>query len=117
MSVCRVDPSGVTDTGPTGRRGKEEEEAAVAELREYYKSHKPSPLSAAEVADTRKPITQATSDCTGDEGRGVMADETVDDALGRAERMFRASVERGNAAARPHSRDLATVLIEQERIA
>ncbi|OAY72102.1 hypothetical protein ACMD2_12475 [Ananas comosus] len=91
--------------GRAGGGGKEEEEAAVAELREYYKSHKPSPLSGVEVADTRKPITQAVSDGPGGEGRGVMAD----DALGRAERMFRAAAERGNPAW-PHSQALARVL-------
>ncbi|OAY68623.1 hypothetical protein ACMD2_23631 [Ananas comosus] len=95
--------------GRAGGGGKEEEEAAVAELRECYKSHKPPPLSGVEVADTRKPITQAASDGPGGEGRGVMADETVDDTLRRAERMFRAAAERGNPAW-PHSWALARVL-------
>ena len=38
------------------------------EGREYYRTHKPSPLAEVELADTRKPITRATDGSATDQG-------------------------------------------------
>jgi len=83
--------------------------------REYYKDHKASPLSEIEIADTRLPISRATDgekdDIWGGEGRGYLIEDTVDDALQRAEAMFNAARERGDPSW-PHSRALRRKLAE-----
>ncbi|KAK3126015.1 hypothetical protein QOZ80_7BG0612720 [Eleusine coracana subsp. coracana] len=84
------------------------------EDREYYRTHKPSPLAELEFADTRKPVTQATdsgaqdrfdADVTG----AATVEDTADDSLARAEAMFRDAASRGNPEW-PHSRVLAEML-------
>ncbi|WVZ67059.1 hypothetical protein U9M48_016198 [Paspalum notatum var. saurae] len=97
------------------------EEAAARKVREedreYYRTHKPSPLAEVEFADTRKPITRAT------DGGGAAAgyadvtprvvEDTVDDSLARAEAMFREAASRGNPEW-PHSRALAEMLARRD---
>uniref|UniRef100_A0A0E0LPR1 Uncharacterized protein n=1 Tax=Oryza punctata TaxID=4537 RepID=A0A0E0LPR1_ORYPU len=83
------------------------------EDREYYRTHKPSPLAEVEFADTRKPINRATdgggaADRFSDVPAKVVED-TADDSLARAEAMFREAASRGNPEW-PHSRALAEML-------
>ncbi|KAF8656583.1 hypothetical protein HU200_060644 [Digitaria exilis] len=85
------------------------------EDREYYRTHKPSPLAEVEFADTRKPITQATDDAAGDADVAPrMVEDTVDDSLARAEAMFREAASRGNPEW-PHSRALAEMLARRQQ--
>ena len=84
--------------------------------REYYRTHKPSPLAEVEFADTRKPITRATDGSATDQYADVpgrMVEDTVDDSLARAEAMFREAAARGNPEW-PHSRALAQMLARRE---
>lgn len=81
------------------------------EDREYYRTHKPSPLAEVEFADTRKPITRATDRYA--DVPGLMVEDTVDDSLARAEAMFREAAARGNPEW-PHSRALAEMLARRE---
>ncbi|KAG0546306.1 hypothetical protein BDA96_02G436300 [Sorghum bicolor] len=86
------------------------------EDREYYRTHKPSPLAEVEFADTRKPITRATDGSATDryaDVPGRMVEDTVDDSLARAEAMFREAAARGNPEW-PHSRALADMLARRE---
>lgn len=72
-----------------------------------------------EFVDTRKPITRASDggasarDVEGGEGRGAMVDDTVDDALARAERMFREAATNG-VPEWPHSQALRRMLRMRE---
>ncbi|WOK96101.1 hypothetical protein Cni_G04808 [Canna indica] len=101
------------DGSPLDGKATEERREQEQEYKEYYKHHKPSPLSEIEFVDTRKPITQATaggaSDVGGDTGRGMMVEETVDEALARAEAMFRMRAMMGDPDL-PHSRVLRRML-------
>ncbi|CAD6222567.1 unnamed protein product [Miscanthus lutarioriparius] len=84
--------------------------------REYYRTHKPSPLAEVDFADTRKPITRATDGSATDryaDVPGRMVEDTVDDSLARAEAMFREAAARGNPEW-PHSRALAQMLARRE---
>ncbi|KAB8106845.1 hypothetical protein EE612_041352 [Oryza sativa] len=89
-----------------GRKVREED-------REYYQTHKPSPLAELEFADTRKPITRATDGGSAadrlSDVPGKVAEDTADDSLARAEAMFREAASRGNPEW-PHSRALAEML-------
>ncbi|KQK14666.2 uncharacterized protein LOC100836087 [Brachypodium distachyon] len=95
--------------------GEEEAEARGVreEDREYYRTHKPSPLAEVEFADTRKPVTAATDGGAQDRMEhdvpGTMVEDTADESLARAEEMFREAARRGNPAW-PHSRALAAML-------
>ncbi|KAL6657182.1 hypothetical protein ACP70R_004962 [Stipagrostis hirtigluma subsp. patula] len=94
--------------------GREEsaERKVREEDREYYRTHKPSPLAEVEFADTRKPITRATDGGAADrlaDVPGRTVEDTADDSLARAEAMFREAASRGNPAW-PHSRALAEML-------
>uniref|UniRef100_A0A0E0EG47 Uncharacterized protein n=1 Tax=Oryza meridionalis TaxID=40149 RepID=A0A0E0EG47_9ORYZ len=89
-----------------GRKVREED-------REYYQTHKPSPLAELEFADTRKPITRATDGGSAadrlSDVPGKVVEDTADDSLARAEAMFREAASRGNPEW-PHSRALAEML-------
>lgn len=101
-----------TPGGPESAARKVREED-----REYYRTHKPSPLAEVEFADTRKPITRATDGSATDryaaDVPGRMVEDTVDDSLARAEAMFREAAARGNPEW-PHSRALAEMLARRE---
>ncbi|RLN36413.1 uncharacterized protein C2845_PM03G16150 [Panicum miliaceum] len=87
------------------------------EDREYYRTHKPSPLAEVEFADTRKPITRATDGGTADRYADVPArvvEDTADDSLARAEAMFREAASRGKPEW-PHSRALAEMLARRKQ--
>lgn len=86
-----------------------EKEEFVDDYKRYYAHHKASPLSELEFVDTRKPITQATDAVEGDMGTGVMVEETVDQALARAEEMFRTRAMLGDPSL-PHSKVLRRML-------
>ncbi|KAF0907644.1 hypothetical protein E2562_020422 [Oryza meyeriana var. granulata] len=94
------------DDEAAGRKVREED-------REYYRTHKPSPIAEVEFADTRKPITRATDGGGGvdrfSDVPGRMEEDTVDDSLARAEAIFREAASRGNPEW-PHSRALAEML-------
>ena len=75
------------------------------EDREYYRTHKPSPLAEVEFADTRKPITRATDSGAADVLHGRMVQDTADDSLARASR--------GNPEW-PHSLALAEMLARRK---
>ncbi|OEL22874.1 hypothetical protein BAE44_0016110 [Dichanthelium oligosanthes] len=99
--------------------GSEESAARMVreEDREYYRTHKPSPLAEVEFADTRKPITRATDGGASDrysDVPGRMVEDTVDDTLARAEAMFREAASRGNPEW-PHSRALAEMLARRQQ--
>lgn len=96
------------------RRYEQEEQQQEEDYKAYYQHRKPSPLSEIKFVDTRKPITRATDggasdDVEWDIGRGVMVKETVDEALARAEAMFRERAMAGNPDL-PHSRVLRRML-------
>ena len=82
------------------------------EDREYYRTHKPSPLAEVEFADTRKPITRATDRYADVPPR--LVEDTVDDSLARAEAMFREAASRGNPEW-PHSRAFAEMLARRQQ--
>ncbi|CAL5084766.1 unnamed protein product [Urochloa decumbens] len=85
------------------------------EDREYYRTHKPSPLAELEFADTRKPITRATDAGGGaDDVPARVVEDTADDSLARAEAMFREAASRGNPDW-PHSRALAEMLARRQQ--
>ncbi|CAL5071187.1 unnamed protein product [Urochloa decumbens] len=85
------------------------------EDREYYRTHKPSPLAELEFADTRKPITRATDASGGaDDVPARVVEDTADDSLARAEAMFREAASRGNPEW-PHSRALAEMLARRQQ--
>ncbi|KAJ8500557.1 hypothetical protein OPV22_011109 [Ensete ventricosum] len=103
------------DGTPLHREQQKEEE----DFKEYYEHHKPSPLAEIEFADTRKPITRATDggasyDVDLGPGRGVMVEETVDEALARAEAMFRERAMTG-VPDLPHSWALRRMLREMDQ--
>lgn len=89
------------------------------EDREYYRTHKPSPLAEVEFADTRKPVTQATDGGAADRlssdlSMGTTVEDTADDSLARAEALFREAASRGNPEW-PHSRALARMLARRNQ--
>ncbi|KAK1564014.1 hypothetical protein QYE76_018682 [Lolium multiflorum] len=102
---------------PLGDATPGDEEAAARKVREedreYYRTHKPSPLAEVEFADTRKPLTRHTDGGAEDrmehDVEGTMVRDTADASLARAEAMFREAASRGNPAW-PHSRALAAML-------
>lgn len=84
--------------------------------KEYFSDHKASPLSEIKIADTRKPITQAT-DGTADarEDYGAAKDvigwrpeqlDTAEEALRRATEIWKQNAMRGDPDTFPHSRIL-----------
>ncbi|TXG63345.1 hypothetical protein EZV62_010339 [Acer yangbiense] len=100
---------------PGARESEQRDENEKVEAdREYFKHRKPSSLSEVEMADTRKPITQATSSGgMSDLGAGkdvigwkpeqlVSAEET----LMRAAEFWRQNAMRGDPDTFPHSRVL-----------
>lgn len=113
-------------SGAAARDAREEatpggEESAARKVREedreYYRTHKPSPLAEVEFADTRKPITRATDGSASDREADAPArtvEDTVDDSLARAEAMFREAASRGNPEW-PHSRALAEMLARRQQ--
>ncbi|MQM13282.1 hypothetical protein Taro_046203 [Colocasia esculenta] len=95
---------------------QEQEEERTKDYKEYFDHHKPTPLSELEFADTRRPIRQATDSDVVDDDAGVgegprgwreEQKDTVDEALLRAEAMFRAAAERGDPDT-THGRVLAS---------
>ncbi|XP_051141636.1 uncharacterized protein LOC127258726 [Andrographis paniculata] len=98
----------------TDRKVQREEQER--DNREYFKHHKASPLSHIQVADTRKPITQAT-DRGGSENYVKIIDgstvklwspeqlDTVDDSLRRAMEIYRRNAEMGDPDS-PHGKVL-----------
>lgn len=112
----------VSCAGLDGSPWPEEKEEAQESKRnqamddkEYFKHHKASPLAEIEVADTRKPLTQATDGTAGDAtqygaGRDVIGwrMEQVDSAeevLLRAARIWKENAMRGDPDS-PHGRRL-----------
>ncbi|KAI9181577.1 hypothetical protein LWI28_016315 [Acer negundo] len=107
---------GLDGTPLPGARESEQrdENEKVEDDREYFKHRKPSSLSEMEMADSRKPITQATSSGgMSDPGEGkdvigwkpeqlVSAEET----LMRAAEFWRQKAMRGDPDTFPHSRVL-----------
>lgn len=91
-------------------------------FRTYYKTHKPSPLSHIEFADTRKPINRRhdgaarASEVEGEKDRGLTYEDadTVDAALERAEKLFREAATRG-VPDWPHSQALRRMLRMREQ--
>lgn len=95
---------------------KKQTEEQVRDNKEYFKHHKASPLSEIEIADTRKPISQAT-DGGGVEDYVTIIDgskvklfseeqqDTVHDSLQRAMDMYRSNAMRGDPES-PHGKIL-----------
>ncbi|KAJ1292405.1 hypothetical protein BS78_02G388800 [Paspalum vaginatum] len=102
----------------TPGRGESAARKVREDDREYYRTHKPSPLAEVEFADTRKPITRATDGGAADRYAADVpprvVDDTVDDSLARAEAMFRDAASRGNPDW-PHSRALAEMLARRNQ--
>lgn len=104
---------GVMDRGEM-RKEQEEQD------KEYFSHHKASPLSEIEVADTRKPVTQATDGTAGgsdtgyDAGGGgvIMFREEqrvgAEETMRRATEMWREMAARGDPFS-PHGRVLRTL--------
>ncbi|KAL6896873.1 hypothetical protein ACP4OV_007445 [Aristida adscensionis] len=119
MSAAGGAPAG-RDAREAATPGAEESAARKVreEDREYYRTHKPSPLAEVEFADTRKPVTRATDGGAADrlaaDLAGTTVEDTADDSLARAEAMFREAASRGNPAW-PHSRALAAMLARRAR--
>ncbi|XP_068664255.1 uncharacterized protein [Aristolochia californica] len=72
------------------------------DYREYFKDHGPSPISEIEVADTRKPINQATDGSVYEDeinydvvGWKEEQIDSAEEALRRAEKIFRQRAEEG----------------------
>ncbi|GLT56233.1 hypothetical protein SLA2020_292930 [Shorea laevis] len=106
------------DGSPWPKDKKEEQKSEREQTlddRDYYKHHKASPLSGIEVADTRKPITQATDGTAADPlvyggGRDVMGWrpeqlDTAEEALRRAALIWKQNAMRGDPDS-PHGRVL-----------
>ncbi|OVA16844.1 hypothetical protein BVC80_1543g310 [Macleaya cordata] len=102
----------------------DEEQSQEDEQKEYYKYHKPSPLSEIEMVDTRKPITRATD---GGASAGYFGDEvdvivwseeqldTAEEALRRATLIWKESAMRDDPDS-PQARALRRALLEQQMI-
>ncbi|KAK0583432.1 hypothetical protein LWI29_036898 [Acer saccharum] len=100
---------------PGARESEQRDENEKVEAdREYFKHRKPSSLSEMEMADTRKPITQATSSGgmsdTG-EGKDVIGWKpeqlvSAEETLMRAAEFWRQNAMRGDPDTFPHSRVL-----------
>lgn len=93
------------------RRDRKEEEQ---DDKEYFKHHKASPLSELQMAETRKPITQATDGTAGSSEYGVGRDvigwmpeqlDTAEEALKRAMDIWKHNAIRGDPDS-PHGRVL-----------
>ncbi|KAK3194207.1 hypothetical protein Dsin_025517 [Dipteronia sinensis] len=104
---------------PEDRESEQRDENEKAEDdREYFKHRKPSSLSEMEMADSRKPITQATSSGgKSDPGYGAVAGKDVigwkpeqlvsaEETLMRAAEFWRQNAMRGDPDTFPHSRVL-----------
>ncbi|KAM7274504.1 hypothetical protein ACFE04_016370 [Oxalis oulophora] len=108
VSCAGLDGSPLPDDKEMEQREETEQER---DNKEYFKTHKASPLSEIEFADTRKPISRATD---GTAYAGSSADvivwlpeqlDTADDTLRRAAEIFRENAARGDPTL-PHSRVL-----------
>ncbi|GMH02588.1 hypothetical protein Nepgr_004427 [Nepenthes gracilis] len=99
---------------PTEKQGRDDDA-------EYFKHHKPSPLSNIEVADTRKPITRATDSTAGSPVVGYYGGgdaavitwrpeqlDSAEEALARAMEIWRQNKARGDPDL-PHSRVLRSL--------
>lgn len=103
------------DVGVDG--GSIVEDQKVEDYEDYYKDHRPSPISEIEVADTRKPITKATSGGAyegggeGGEWAGWSEEQldTAEEALRRAEAIFRERAAKG-IPEWPHSNALRRLI-------
>ncbi|KAL5700983.1 hypothetical protein ACHQM5_026369 [Ranunculus cassubicifolius] len=93
--------------------------SAEDENREYYKDHKPSPISEVEFADTRTPMTQATDGSLSNKDVGAAGgiitftkeqSESAEETLMKSMRIWRESAMRGDPDA-PHSRALRAALL------
>ncbi|XP_043710616.1 uncharacterized protein LOC122659580 [Telopea speciosissima] len=113
VSCVGVDGSPALPTGGDDGDGEDE-------LANYYKHHKPSPLSEVEFVDTRKPITRATDGTADSVEYGGEPDvigwreeqlDTAEEALQRAVRMWRENAMRGDPDS-PQSRALRAMLGE-----
>ncbi|KAK8936912.1 hypothetical protein KSP39_PZI012210 [Platanthera zijinensis] len=97
------------EDGEPGRVEKEEING-MEDNRRYYEKHKPSPLSEVDLADTRKPISQATDRPRDDKVEYLLVRETLDDALRRAEELWWASKVRGGDPDSPQAKALTGML-------
>ncbi|KAI3970198.1 hypothetical protein MKW92_050291 [Papaver armeniacum] len=99
-----------------------DDEDKVEDNKEYYKHHKPSPLSKVEVSDSRKPVTQATDGGASEsmytrEGDVSFPEEqldTAEEALLRASRIWKESAMRDDPDS-PQARALRRAIEEQRR--
>ncbi|KAI3918187.1 hypothetical protein MKX01_041507 [Papaver californicum] len=98
-----------------------DDEDSVEENKEYYRNHKPSPLSKVEMSDSRKPITQATDGGASEsmytrEGDVVLFSEeqldTAEEALLRASMIWKESAMRDDPDS-PQARALRRAIEEQ----
>ncbi|XP_020576306.1 uncharacterized protein LOC110021923 [Phalaenopsis equestris] len=99
--------------GETGRQRLDEEESnsEAGDYRKYHEKQKSSPQLKVEIVAARKPIIQRANH-GGDEKEILLVRETVDDALLRAEEMWRAAKVRGDPDS-PQARALARILREK----
>ncbi|XP_077218894.1 GATA transcription factor-like protein [Tasmannia lanceolata] len=120
---CNGQRSSLEDASCVGWDGAPYDDLQLQqEDEDYYKDHRPSPLSQIEFVDTRKPITRATDGGAVDDEVGgdeivLWREEqldSVDEALSRAETIFRESAEKGDPDS-PQSRVLAALLRQRER--
>ncbi|CAO2824353.1 unnamed protein product [Amaranthus hypochondriacus] len=105
-SSNRASPSDGAEAHKAQKKAQEEDN------KEYFKTHKASPLSELEFVDSRKPITQATDSPTSyygrDEGVIVWKPEqldTAEDSLLRAVKIWKWNKMRGDPDS-PHGRVL-----------
>ncbi|KAI3982594.1 hypothetical protein MKX01_031333 [Papaver californicum] len=98
-----------------------DDEDSVEDNKEYYRHHKPSPLSKVEVSDSRKPITQATDGGESEsmdtrEGDVVLFSEeqldTAEEALSRASVIWKESTMRDDPDS-PQARALRRAIEKQ----
>ncbi|CAN0888893.1 hypothetical protein LINGRAHAP2_LOCUS15966 [Linum grandiflorum] len=86
VSCAGLDGSPWPEEGQRSKAG----DAAYEDDKEYFKHHKPSPLSEIEFADTRKPVTRAT-DGTAASAYPDVVGWSPEQAVGAEETMARAS--------------------------
>ncbi|MCL7047707.1 hypothetical protein MKW94_015542 [Papaver nudicaule] len=98
-----------------------DDQDSVEDNKEYYKHHKPSPLSKVEVSDSRKPITQATDGGASEsiytrQGDIVLFSEeqrdSAEEALARASSIWKESAMRDDPDS-PQARALRRAIEEQ----
>ncbi|PIA61192.1 hypothetical protein AQUCO_00300609v1 [Aquilegia coerulea] len=117
VSIEDVSCVGVDGFPDNNSNNDDDKKRQEEENKEYYKDHKPSPISEFEFADSRKPITQAI-DGTGTNkvqgGGGIITWteeqlESAEETLLKAMRMFKEAAMKGDPEL-PHSRALRAAL-------